>query len=955
MTRAVQQMRAGWQRAAELIRGLAALVVLLALLVGLPVLLYAVAGLPVPHRLPSPGQVTDLLTRRDDGQLFLACLLILAWLGWAAFAVCVEVEAAAQLRGHGAPRLPALGGPQRLAGQLVAAVAVTFLGTGPLLTPLAPGHMPPAPPVAAVALHLPAVAAPVAPQAAERREPATSTPVHARRTLKQYAVARGDTLWGIAHTHLGDPERYREIARLNYGRPQPDGRALTSTHWIYPGWVLLLPADATGISTTATPESEMRKPPAPPRHGGTAPQHAATTPSPPDATATRPAAPPGATATVDAVPSNTAGHDTPATPQPADDQNQPAANPVELPSGSLVAGSFAAGVAAAVALGRLRRRHAYRPHPPAPGRCLAPSPLSPTVRRLSAATRRATDEDNPVDVSPPPDALPSDDPDRRNHPDRIEVATHDGQSVSVTLTALKGVALTGRGGDDAARVWITATLVRGGALASEILITAAAAERLFPGRPDTPGISVVDDRETLLRRVELATLSRSRQLADADIADATTYRDARPYEPLPTLIAVTESIPAEHAGRWRTAMRAGGPLAIAALVLTDSDAVNSSVEVDADHFALSETADGNGVPNGARLFALTADEACEVLLALADSEARPDTDHPTDVPPPSEPPAGTALAGTGPSPLRDPDDTHQPGTEPWPDSAKSKLFDTALIAGPTLLERGRTSPTAPVAVRLLGPYTISVDGEVVSTGLRSVAKELLAWYLLRPDGATVEAAVDALWPDTDPRQVHRQFWLAASNLRTRLRSRELPELKVLAQAGDVYRPEAGTISCDLWDFQAALRAAVRASDDTTVQEALHAAVDAYGGEFAATTDYLWAQPVRADLHRRALDAHLRLAEIEERLGRPEDAADVLERAIGLDGVAEEPYRRLMAVQARLGHPEALRATWRTLQRHLADLDIDPEPATVRIYRQLTEPPDAHTNNRRSTRGARIAG
>ncbi len=68
-------------------------------------------------------------------------------------------------------------------------------------------------------------------------------------------------------------------------------------------------------------------------------------------------------------------------------------------------------------------------------------------------------------------------------------------------------------------------------------------------------------------------------------------------------------------------------------------------------------------------------------------------------------------------------------------------------------------------VSLLGDLQIAVRGEVVGSGLRSVAKELLTWYALRPEGASVEVAVEALWPDTDPKLVHRQFWTAAANLR----------------------------------------------------------------------------------------------------------------------------------------------------------------------------------------------
>ena len=43
-------------------------------------------------------------------------------------------------------------------------------------------------------------------------------------------------------------------------------------------------------------------------------------------------------------------------------------------------------------------------------------------------------------------------------------------------------------------------------------------------------------------------------------------------------------------------------------------------------------------------------------------------------------------------------------------------------------------------------------------------------------------------------------------------------------------------------------------------EALRAAVDAYCGDLASGADYLWIEPAREDLRRRALDALVRLAE-----------------------------------------------------------------------------------------------
>ena len=142
------------------------------------------------------------------------------------------------------------------------------------------------------------------------------------------------------------------------------------------------------------------------------------------------------------------------------------------------------------------------------------------------------------------------------------------------------------------------------------------------------------------------------------------------------------------------------------------------------------------------------------------------------------------------------------------------------------------------------------------------------------------------------------------------------------------------MTCDLWDFQGALADATRAADDGVGAEALRRAVDAYHGDLLEGSDSLWAEPARQDLHRRAIDAHLRLAELEEQAGHPDAAVATLERAIGLDRYAEEPYRRLMAFQAARGRLDAVTTTWQLLQGHLDEFDLDVESATAHLYRSL---------------------
>jgi DNA-binding SARP family transcriptional activator len=240
-----------------------------------------------------------------------------------------------------------------------------------------------------------------------------------------------------------------------------------------------------------------------------------------------------------------------------------------------------------------------------------------------------------------------------------------------------------------------------------------------------------------------------------------------------------------------------------------------------------------------------------------------------------------------------------------------------------------------ITVQLFGPYSITAYGQPVETGLRRRSKMLLAWYMLRPDGATSEEAIDALWPETAPQDIHKAFWRAVGDLRSRLSDPAHESIEVLSRVGEHYLPTAADIECDLWTFQCALGDAARATDDRVARSALRRATDAYTGDLLVGSDYPWVEPVRRDLHRRFLDAMLRLAEIEDQLGHSESAVAVLEKAIEMDRYAEEPYRRLMTLHAARNRPGTVAATWQLLNSRLGDLDLEVEDATSRLYHSLS--------------------
>ncbi|MFV2021918.1 LysM peptidoglycan-binding domain-containing protein [Micromonospora sp. LOL_023] len=75
--------------------------------------------------------------------------------------------------------------------------------------------------------------------------PASAGPV------KYYIVgppvnSQPEYLFAIAAATLGDGNRLQEIFDLNQGRQQPYGDTLVDPTRIEPGWVLLLPPDASG-------------------------------------------------------------------------------------------------------------------------------------------------------------------------------------------------------------------------------------------------------------------------------------------------------------------------------------------------------------------------------------------------------------------------------------------------------------------------------------------------------------------------------------------------------------------------------------------------------------------------------------------------------------------------------------------------------------------------------------
>jgi hypothetical protein len=224
----------------DVLAGLGAIIMLVALTIGVPIALITVVGLPLPHSLPRLSALTSQL----DINAILRILSVIVWLAWIQLVWCVLVEIkVAVSHAEARPKVPLAGATQSLAHRLVTAALLLFTAAA-ALTPAVISHGPPRPAHSASAQLTPAL--PVTPAVT-----AAQTHTHAPNADKMYTVNPPvgrfhESLWEIAHHHLGDGRRYREIFELNKDRVQPDGSRLTIASLIRPGWQLLMPKDAHG-------------------------------------------------------------------------------------------------------------------------------------------------------------------------------------------------------------------------------------------------------------------------------------------------------------------------------------------------------------------------------------------------------------------------------------------------------------------------------------------------------------------------------------------------------------------------------------------------------------------------------------------------------------------------------------------------------------------------------------
>ena len=210
----------------RVVRGILALLILVGTLLAVPGLLVVLGHYPAPGDLAWDR----LLLTPDDGRVLLWLVTGLGWVVWLLFSVSTAFDVAAAL-GRPSVRLPGLRWMQGVSGALLVAVLLMLgsnadrHGTG---VPVAVS------PAIAVAHAAPAPSGQQAPPATsvDALAPGPEGPAD----WTEYTVVRGDDLWTLARTHLGDGKQWRRIVDLNRVRLAGNPEHLE------PGWVLRIPS-----------------------------------------------------------------------------------------------------------------------------------------------------------------------------------------------------------------------------------------------------------------------------------------------------------------------------------------------------------------------------------------------------------------------------------------------------------------------------------------------------------------------------------------------------------------------------------------------------------------------------------------------------------------------------------------------------------------------------------------
>lgn len=955
--------------AVRFVRGLFALIVLLALIVGLPWALVHFVGWPLPGHVLTWDEVQATLLNPMSAQFLLDTLAVLCWIVWFFFALDVARCTVDGARGITWRQVRPPGPLQGLAAALIGTVVLTLLGSRTSYTAPNPRAAALTDGLAPVAVVAPLTPGPIAPPPAQpapdvrlastlvidRSAPSPPGTVQVTEGVQLPHDGIYDSLWRMAERIYGPGggNRWPDLFKLNRGVEQPDGRSLTNPNLIRPGWKITAYVTALPDERPTSEQPPQVPSPHPQRPTSTAPSTPSTTQPAPNTT----------------EPANDHSHDT----------NDQSGSGTDLLPGIFVSFGLAAAITAAVVSARMWQRRRYRMG--SGDRTDLSRPIAPIVRALRIAhDHKSGDEQSGEDVefldlapaSPQIHIRATGIPEPEDNavPVPARVGVRGGRDLALNLASTRGLGLAGPGAVAAARALLLHLLTEqqhGSGICVlapihdlHLILDGADVEHL----PST--VHVVASLDTALDEVESALLTRTRQVIEATELQTTS-------SPL-VLLATAEP----HTERRLQAVLDNGSALGLAGVLLGQWRPGATVLVRHDGTVSATSPDLGNTLSGTRLFNLPATDTTELLAVLHDAEG------------PAEPAAGeqTDLVGQQQIPLADRGQNAAQPAAPVPDqreageetrlestspctldsaepAAKLQLLETqandvALTfveadhinehlevttdvertedrppqreQPPTYVSADQCTTGRPLRMHVLGRLVLHLHDDTgeheLNGALTAKQRELLVYLALHPQGVRREVLNEAVWPDSQPPRPYNSFHNTLSMLRRALSDATdgLISNAILNDDGR-YQLDSTLVTVDYWRLQHALQEP--RPGDIDAQERLYDVVELYRGDLAEDLLVTWIEPLREATRRDVLDA---LSTLIRAHGDTDQKATLtlLERTRKLDRYNEGVYRDIIRTQARLGQYAGIPRTVALLTTTLDEIDQNPSADTLNL-------------------------
>jgi predicted ATPase/DNA-binding SARP family transcriptional activator len=244
-------------------------------------------------------------------------------------------------------------------------------------------------------------------------------------------------------------------------------------------------------------------------------------------------------------------------------------------------------------------------------------------------------------------------------------------------------------------------------------------------------------------------------------------------------------------------------------------------------------------------------------------------------------------------------------------------------------------------VRALGPLEVVVDGLPVRLG-GAKQRVVLACLILRANSVvSVDALVDAVWPEKPPARPTSVLQVYVANLRRLL---EPDRAEGSTSTRLVSRPPGYSLvvrdaEVDLLQFQERVsvgHAAAEEADLTGAAESLRQAVSLFSGPvFPDLADVETFRAEVGELEERRLSAYQDLLDIDLALGRHASVLAEVQTLIAQHPFCERLWGSLVLALYRCDRQADALAASRQARRALADeLGIDPGPALQQLERDV---------------------